>query len=396
MYYEGSLKRFLAIFLILIALLGTVAYVRPLPAFEAQSNLPKLPDTGRASIPWPAYGQAAFGAMGFGVLATNGTQKAVPIASIAKVITALAVIQQKPLAIGEQGPNITMTVADVTIYKKYVAQGGSVVPVKAGEKISEYQALQAMLIPSANNIADGLANWAFGSEVNYLKYANDLLQGLSLQQTHVADASGFSPKSVSSAHDLVILGQKLLASPVLAQIVGQSYAVTTVASMVSNTNWLLGTEGVAGIKTGNTDQAGGCFLFTANRTIGGQPIKVVGAILGAPDRNKAITDSLPIIRASENNFGLMQVVKKGQVAGKYTAKWGASSQVVAVEDLSMIIWKGDKPAVALNLDEISGSVEAGKKVGLLSVLSGQNKRSASVTLQQQIPAPSPFWRIFHF
>jgi serine-type D-Ala-D-Ala carboxypeptidase (penicillin-binding protein 5/6) len=349
-------------------------------------------------MPWPNYGQEAFGAVGYGLLATSGTQKAAPIASIAKLVTALAVLQKYPLQVGQQGPELTMGPSDINLYNQYVAEEGSVVPVNDGEQISEYQMLQAMMLPSANNIADSLANWAFGSQASYLIYANNLVKSWGLTQTHLADASGFSPQSESSAQNLITLGEKTLDNPVLASIVGQSQATLPVAGTVYNVDWLLGTDGVVGIKTGNTDQAGGCFLFAANQTVAGQQIEVIGAILGAPTTNtpnQAIDDSQPMIQATDNNFQAAQIAKAGQVFGTYKAPWGASSKVTASQNLTTLAWIANNPKVSVNLSKLSSPTTAGETVGAVNVDLGQTTKSVPILLQQKIPAPSLFWRIFH-
>lgn len=392
------MKRFLSVSVVIVLVLAIISYARPLPKVQAQSTLPALPASSKVSIPWPNYGQAAFGAVGFGVLATNGSQTSAPIASIAKTVTALSVLRKKPLTSGQQGPTITLDSSDVALYQKYLAENGSVVPVNNGEQITEYQALQAMLLPSANNIADSLANWAFGSQSAYLSYANNYVSSLGLSQTHVADGSGFSPNSVSSAHDLVILGETLLANPVLADIVSQSQADIPVAGTVNNVNWLLGSGGVNGIKTGNTDQAGGCFLFSAKRSVGNQQVEIVGAIMGAPDSSspsQAIEASQNIIDGSNNNFQVVHAVKAGQSVGTYKAKWGVSSSVVAKSDLSVLIWNSTQPAAAVKLDKLSAPAAQGKTVGSITLKIGQKSQSVPVVLQQKIASPSAFWRIFH-
>ena len=398
MYYIRSLKRFFSIFLIVILLLAVGLYLRPLPALQAQSILPAKSPVGAVSIPWPDYGQEAFGAMGYGVLATSGQQKSAPIASIAKIVTALSVLRQKPLSIGQQGPQLTIGPSDVALYNKYVAEQGSVVPVNDGEQISEYQMLEALLLPSGNNIADSLANWAFGSQSAYLTYANNLVKTMGMNQTHLADASGFSPNSTSSASDLVILGQAAIANPVLASIVSQKTAVIPVAGTVHNVNWLLGIDGANGIKTGNTDQAGGCFLFAAKQNIGGQTIQVIGAVLGAPDSTdptQAIDDSQSIIEATGTNFHLLEMAKSGQSIGKITAKWGASSPVVVKDNFELPVWNGSQPKISTKFKQIKGSAAAGANVGTASITSGQKTQTVQLVLQKKIPAPSPLWRIFH-
>src|SRR5882672_4752534 len=242
---------------LLAAMIGTVGacnYLRPLPVVTA--NAASLSSQlGTPTIAWPAVGQSAVGAIGYGVLANSGEQSKIPTASVAKIITALTVLKAKPLKLGEQGPSITISNADVALYNQYVAASGSVAKVAVGEQLSEYQALQAMLLPSANNVADTLAIWAFGSLKAYKAQATQLVEELGLTQTTIGDdASGYSPSTVSTAPDLVQLGEAALQNPVVAQIVRQHSAVLPVAGTVTNADTLLGTNGIIGIKVGNNNQ----------------------------------------------------------------------------------------------------------------------------------------------
>ena len=196
-------------------------------------------------------------------------------ASTIKIITALAILDKKPLQTGQQGPYITLGTSDVAIYQDYLRRGGSVAKVAAGEKISQYQALQAMLLPSANNIADSLVIWAFGSQKAYLSYAADFVASIGLKNTHLADASGFSPNSTSTAEDLVTAGLKAMRNPVIAEIVAQKQAKIPIAGVIQNVNWLLGKDGIIGIKTGHTDEAGGCYLFASRMIIAGKRVNIL-------------------------------------------------------------------------------------------------------------------------
>ena len=90
-------------------------------------------------------------------------QHAAPIASVAKVMTAYLVLRDHPLRPGQDGPTITLTDADVADTDRRRGQRESVVSIAAGEQLTELQALQALLLPSANNIAAVLARWDAGS-----------------------------------------------------------------------------------------------------------------------------------------------------------------------------------------------------------------------------------------
>ena len=184
--------------LVLFSGSGYIVYQRPLP--EAPPNPESLIAT-TPSLPtfsWPPYGQAAIGAKSYGVLAQNGAETSVPTASVAKIMTAYAVLRKRPLSRSSISPVITLGDDDVALHDYYASHDGSVVNVASGEKINQYQALQAMLLPSANNMAESLARWAFGSTEAYLVYANNLAVQLGMTKTHIADASGFSATTVSS------------------------------------------------------------------------------------------------------------------------------------------------------------------------------------------------------
>jgi len=391
-------RRLLALLLILVLILGIVftvqAYSRPLPSLLPEAKVLTVPGHSVA-LTWPDDGQAAIGAVGYGVLASSGAEQAAPMASVAKVMTALAVLHQHPLANGQQGPTLTLTAADVDLYNSYQAQDGSVVLVSDGEQISEYQALEAMLLPSANNMADTLATWAFGSMGAYLNYANNLAASLQLNQTHLADASGFSPQTVSTAANLVLLGQAALHDSVLTQIVGQSQADVPVAGTVHNVNYLLGQDGIIGIKTGNTDEAGGCFLFAAKHTFsGGQTVTMVGAVMGMPSLGTAMASAPPLLNGSYQGLGTIEVAKSNQTIGQYNLPWGGNITAVAEQQLSVFGWLGDALKPTVKLQAIQPAQLPNHKIGSLSVQTPNGTTSVPIVLRHTPPSPSWRWRLF--
>jgi D-alanyl-D-alanine carboxypeptidase (penicillin-binding protein 5/6) len=388
------LKRLIPICIILVLVAEYSLYLRPLPSLQPVAHV-ENPMTGNPlTLPWPNYGQAAVGAAGYGVLETNGVQKPAPIASVAKVMTAYSVLKAKPLTPGQQGPLISINDQDILTYNDYLAKGGSTARVAPGEQISEYQALQALMLPSANNFADTLASWAFGSMDKYIIYANNQAKALGLSDTHISDASGFSPQTLSSAHDLVLLGEEAVKNPVLTEIVNQKQATIPVAGEIHNVNWLLGTDSVNGIKTGNTDQALGCFLYSSERSIGGEKVTLIGAIMGAPELNNAISDSRPIINAADQGFSTIKPVKAGQVIGYYNLPWGGRVQAVAKKDLPFFVWQGNSVDLAAKLKSINVPQDKGAVVGTVTGKTNRKTDSTQVVLAQPIPKPSWKWRIF--
>jgi D-alanyl-D-alanine carboxypeptidase (penicillin-binding protein 5/6) len=238
------------------------------------------------SAVWPRAGQAAFVRTGQPQIQAGPNQHAVPIASVAKVMTAYLVLRDHPLELDEDGPTITLTDADVADTDRRRGQEESVVSVADGEQLTERQALQALLLPSANNIAAVLARWDAGSVQRFVARMNATARSLGMTHTHYTDPSGYDDATVSTAADQVCIVNRVMRLPVFASIVATPSATLPVAGTVHNTNTLLGYNGFVGVKTGSHDAAGGCFAFRAIRWIDGKRTTITGVVLGQPGHNR--------------------------------------------------------------------------------------------------------------
>jgi len=380
--------------LLVLSVLGGYGYwalTKPLPLLmPAQASQQILIPAAGSKLAWPAS-QAAVGILGTDVLETHGNQTPAPIASVAKVITCLVVLDKKPLKAGQTGPVITLTPADVALYKNTMAQDGSLVSVVAGEQITQYQMLQAIMLPSANNMADSLAIWAFGSLANYTTTANAFLAEHGLSETKVGvDASGLSPTTTSTATDLVKLGELAMQEPVLAEVVGQSTATgIPQTAFVKNVNSLLGTANIVGIKTGNTEQAGGVFLSASRLIIENKPTIIVTAVVGSPTLFVALKDSLTLVKSAQTNFEVVTVVDKYQEVGRYAVPWGGSIATITEEEAGVSTWNGSKYSTQVNLRPVKvGSTAAGS-------IPITNQPPVKVRLAYKAAPPSAWWRLSH-
>jgi D-alanyl-D-alanine carboxypeptidase (penicillin-binding protein 5/6) len=237
-----------------------------------------------ASLPgaaWPADGQAAVH-VGRSNIQAGPSQHAAPIASLAKVMTAYLVLRDHPLRAGDAGPTITLTDADVADTERRRGQEESVVPIAAGEQLTELQALQALLLPSANNIAAVLARWDAGSADRFVAHMNTTARSLGMTHTRYTDPSGYDDATVSTAVEQLRIVERAMRVTVFASIVATPSATLPIAGTVHNTNTLLGRDGFVGVKTGSDAAAGGCFAFRALRTIDGKRTTITGVVLGQP------------------------------------------------------------------------------------------------------------------
>ena len=235
---------------------------------------------------WPKAGQAAYMLSGDPEIHAGPDQHPAPIASVAKVMTAYLVVRDHPLGRDEDGPEITLTEADVVDTYRRARRHESIIAVAAGEQLTERQALEALLLPSANNIAAVLARWDAGSQAAFVARMNAAARSLGMTHTRYTDPSGYDDGTVSTAADQVRIVARAMQLPVFASIVATPSVTLPVAGTVHTTDALLGHAGFAGVKTGSDNAAGGCFAFAAIRSIHGRRIAITGVVLGQPGEDQ--------------------------------------------------------------------------------------------------------------
>ncbi|MHC3390489.1 D-alanyl-D-alanine carboxypeptidase family protein [Streptomyces lavendulocolor] len=380
--------------LLLAIVFAIVQLVRPLPAptltMTAESSFAF--DGGKPSLPWPNEGQGYMSATGLGTVDSFGEQKPVPIGSVAKAMTAYVILKEHPLKKGSKGEMIEI---DALAEKEggYDAQNESTLnTVKAGDKISEYDALAAIMIPSANNIARLLARWDAGSEAAFVKKMNDTAKELGMKNTTYTDPSGLNHTTVSSAEDQVKLGEKLVEIPALVEITAMPSWVDPSGKKWRNYNDLVPYNGALGIKTGSTTKAGGNLLFAAHKKVGDTDQLIVGAVLAqykTPILGSAIAASKEAMLATQELLESRTVVKKGDVVGHVDDGLGGTTPVVATKDVKVVGWSG--LTVRLELGNggraLPHSAPAGTQVGVLTVGEGASQVRVPVALKSAMAEP---------
>ncbi|MNH58523.1 D-alanyl-D-alanine carboxypeptidase DacA precursor [compost metagenome] len=355
-------------------------------------SMPSLPE--KRTLAWPSYGQAAIATRDYGVLETHGVIEKHPTASTAKLITMLAVMERKPFELGASGETLVLDQMDVDLYDNYIARNGSNAPVQAGERITQYQAMQGVMLVSSNNLADTLAIWAFGSLDNYRAYATDMIHRYGLKNTVIGgDASGLDPGTQSTAADLAVIAQKALAQPVIASIASQQTATIPVAGQIYNTNFLLGDDGVIGLKTGESVEAGGNFVLAANHTIDGHTQQIIVVIMGAWLSKIAQQDSYGLYLSARENFTYKTLVAKNQPIASYRPAWSKHEYAAtAKDDVGAFIWPGQAVKTEVQLADIQPG-SAPSATGSVKVIIGTVNRASVVTLASPVDPPSAWWRI---
>jgi D-alanyl-D-alanine carboxypeptidase (penicillin-binding protein 5/6) len=256
-----------------LPLLGGAAQARATVRTRESAIPPSSP------IEWPDVGSAALIIPSLGVKESWHNQ-VVPIASLTKMMTAYVTLQKLPLALGQTGPCITVTTADVLTYEELMGEGESSAYVTEGENLCEIDLLNGLLVHSASNYAVMLADLVAGSTQNFVALMNEDATSLRLDQTHYADVSGFDPDSVSTALDQGELAVVLMKSPVVRAIVDQPSVTLPVAGTVQSFTPYVGTDNVIGVKSGRTAAAGGCDVMAMTFTQGSTTQTLYAVVLG--------------------------------------------------------------------------------------------------------------------
>lgn len=365
----------------------------PLPEVDPSLVSYTAPALEQPLIDFPPYGASGLGAIGYeGVLAQAGATTPLPIASISKVVSALVVLDAHPLALGESGPDVTMSAIDEAFYAEQIAQDGIVAPVRAGIVVSQRNMLNMSLMASANNYAQSLAAWAFGSEAAYVEAARSWLDRHGLTSTTIGDATGIMPTNTSTVPDLIEIARLALAHPVIAEVVATAAVDVPEIGTILTRNRLLGIDGVDGIKTGTLDEAGSCLLFSADHMIGGETVTIIGVVLGGPSHDEINAAIRGILAQADAGFRQVTLASAGDVFGEYETVWGDAATAVAESTTTAVIWSGT-PIEAEVVIEPVRLAEAGTDVGDVTFTAGERTIAVELDLSATIDDPGPWWRL---
>ncbi|MFF3636494.1 D-alanyl-D-alanine carboxypeptidase [Streptomyces sp. NPDC002250] len=381
--------------ILLAIVFAVVQAMRPLPQPTLDLTAKDSYTFGGAKtdIPWPAQGQAALDVQGIGTFGSSGAQKPVPIASVAKVMTAYIILRDHPLKSGADGPKIKI---DQAAQDQSKAGQESTVDVTAGDTISQREALESILIASANNVARLLARWDVGSEKEFVAKMNSTAGKLGMTNTTYTDPSGLTNSTVSTAVDQVKLAKAAMEEPAFREVAAMMSYDDYKGVNHSNWNHLVGHNNVVGIKTGTTTSALGNLVFAAKQEVGGETRTIVGAVVRQPaggSDNTILSGALDaadkLIRSAQGALKSATVLKKGDVVGYVDDGLGGRTPVVATKDVAAAGWSGLKVKLSFASDVVPHTAKAGTEVGTLTVGDGGAAGAVKVpvALQKDLTEP---------
>ena len=432
-----------ALLLVMVVSAGLVAAQRigrPLPRLQVTGGaVTSSVVQGPALLPpWPLAGQAAVAIPALKYAQQSGPEQPVPIASLTKMTTAVVVLRDHPLPLGSNGPTVTITSDEAGQFDKDLANDETNIPLQAGETLTELQLLEALLVASADDAAYTLAVWDAGSPQVFVDKMNLVAVSLGAVHSHYVDASGFDPRSVSTAADTLRIASAGMAIPTFASVAGLPTVNVPGAGVVHNIVPEIGTNGIVGVKSGYTSQASGCMVLAGYRSVRGRSVLVLASALGqrepappAPPSATPSTTQAPVAAAApkaptttmpysaiEAKYPLrytepivehllddteaaivpVPAVTAGETVGRAASEWGGAGQAVPLLAESGA-WLLGVPGQRVNatltsLHPTRGRSGAGSS-GVVRFTLGLQTESVPVRLERRVPNPGWWWKLLH-
>lgn len=233
--------------LIAAAMLGASIIARP--AFASPQNPPPAVQAEAAVVMDVATGRVLFAMNAGGTL---------PPASTLKILTALIALERAPLD------------AIVPITERAQNTEGSSMYLRAGSRWPLRHLLYGLLLASGNDAAVAIAEHLSGSVEGFTEIMNQRAREIGATHSHFVNPNGLpAPGQFTTAHDLALITRTALHNPAFREIIATREVTFTTPEgeqrTLSNNNRLLGLEGIDGVKTGYTAEAGHTYVASATR-----------------------------------------------------------------------------------------------------------------------------------
>jgi D-alanyl-D-alanine carboxypeptidase (penicillin-binding protein 5/6) len=272
------------------------------------------------------------------------------------------------------------------------APAESQIHLQPGEKLTEADLLRGLLVYSANDAAETIAEHVAGSEAAFVRRMNRRAQQIGLKNTHYANPIGLdAPGNYSTARDLVTLTQSLRKYRFFRRTVN-SASVTLrsghVMRTLANRNTLLGqATWIDGVKTGHTTQAGDVLVASASK----RGVRLISAVLGEPDRSQRNADSLALLNYAFTKYVRVRAIARGDTVAKVPIahRTGAVLPLVAsrtVHEVKHLKERFGYRTIGVPA-KVDGPIHYGERIGTVEVLR-HGKRIASVPLTAGLEVPA--------
>jgi D-alanyl-D-alanine carboxypeptidase (penicillin-binding protein 5/6) len=294
------------------------------------------------------------------VLAARARARRLPIASITKLMTVLVTLDRTRLS------------HVVTVAPGAASVGESSIHLRAGERLTVRDLLEAALIQSANDAADALAyDVGRGDEGRFVALMNARARALRLRDTHFARPDGLDAAGhYSSARDITLLARVAMQRAAVRSIVRERTATIAGGRVLHTWNDLLGTfPGLIGVKTGHTAGAGWCEVGAVR----GRGFTIYATVLGSPTRAQRNRDLAALLRWGVTRYRTVSVVEPRRVYARAALAYGRDPLALVPRRPLVRAVRVDRPLTARVVapSVVRLPVRKGERLGVVKVFEGR-------------------------
>lgn len=234
---------------------------------------------------------------------------------------------------------------EITVSKHAASMGGSQIWLEQGEVMTVEDLLKAVAIGSANDATVALAERVAGTEEAFVNMMNDMCLELGLENTHFDNATGLpSENQYSSAYDMAMIAKELVKHELIISFT--SVFETYLREGTADSVWLVNTnrlvrfyEGVDGLKTGHTEEAGYCLTATANI----DNMRVISVVMGEPTPDDRLEETRRNLDYAYQQYELETIVPKGMVLENAMVEKGdvREVEIIPMDDLVYLKKRGE-------------------------------------------------------
>lgn len=317
------------------------------------------------------------------VLWSRESDVQVAMASTTKIMTAVVALEEGTLA------------DEIEVSENADSQGGSSAYVVAGDVMTLEELLYAMMLPSGNDAAMAIAEYyGGGDEDGFIVLMNAKALELGMTETHFSSASGLEDEdNYTTASDYVKLVVEAMGNETFRTVVSTpSYTYTSDSNgytyVYENTNELLGEyDGLLGIKTGYTDEAGYCLVAAAER----DGVELYTVVFGCATATDRFTDTETLLDWGFEHYHYVNLASTDVVVGESVAtSWvGETVEVAPMEDVSYLLFDYDEDFDQyVTIQDKSGAIEAGDELGSITwSRDGVQLATVSLVATETVEAP---------
>jgi D-alanyl-D-alanine carboxypeptidase (penicillin-binding protein 5/6) len=363
---------------VVLAALAVLALVLAAPAAAAPRKPPDLSDAGSAILIDQRDGS---------VITAKDPGERRAMASTTKLMTALLTLERTK-------PSQVIAAANY-----HPAAVESKINLRPGERMKVSDLFTGMLLPSANDAAETLAEGIAGSRAAFVREMNQRARQLGLRNTSYGNPIGLDDRhTYTTARDLSMLARHLMTNHRFASTVDRPSAVLTSGShrrVVDNRNDLVGRYAyVKGVKTGHTSHAGYVLVGAARNAEGAEVISVV---MGAPSEAARDADSLALLQYGLSRFSRRQVLDADvPVASAKVQYRDERTHLVPAEDRLVLVRKGEKVTKRIRAPKELGKKPAGARVGTIDLVrDGKVIERVPLVTEAAVPGAGPLRIVTH-